>query len=66
MEEDKPVCEVNPPHIFEHPHKVKCPCGCKDGVLQTDGKNTQDTLTFLICSSCQCCYIAENRLVTEK
>lgn len=36
---------------------VSCPCQC-GGILQNDGRNKIDTLTFLMCSRCSCAYVA--------
>lgn len=42
---------------FARPTMVPCPCMC-GGILQNDGRNRMDTLTFLVCSKCKCCYVA--------
>jgi len=38
---------------------IPCPCkgGCT-GYLKTDGRNVQNTLTFLECTVCHCTYVA--------
>lgn len=45
---------------------VRCPCGCKDGVMKADGRNMTDTSTFLVCSACGCCYYADDTPVPLK
>lgn len=54
-----PSCEVEGVGI-ENTHPVKCPCGCPEGILKTEGTNIDNTSTFLVCSSCMCCYHADN------
>lgn len=46
--------------IFINPSSVRCPCQC-GGFLESDGRNKQDTLSFLICSRCRCCYVARDK-----
>lgn len=44
---------------FDSPLVVKCPCpGSCSGYLVSDGRNSNNTLTFLICSVCKCTYQA--------
>lgn len=45
---------------IEGPFGVKCPCGCKDGFMQSDGRNLDNDSTFLVCSVCKCCYRADD------
>jgi len=40
--------------------RVACPCPGCDGTLRADGRNVQDTLTFLQCDACGCTYVAED------
>lgn len=54
----KPSCEVE--GGIENTQPVKCPRGCPDGVLKTECTNIDNTSTFLVCSSCACCYHADN------
>lgn len=42
------------------PFPVRCPCGCEKGLLRSDGRNTQGTLTFLMCDACSCTYEADD------
>ncbi len=42
------------------PFPVSCPCGCEKGVLRSDGRNKQGTLTFLMCDACSCTYEAND------
>lgn len=47
---------------LQNPVSVKCPCGCKGGILKSDGRNVQDNLTFLMCSVCKCTYVADDNI----
>lgn len=51
------------PNIFAPPEAIKCQCDGCGGTLRADGRNKMDTLTFLICSECACCYRAEDKQV---
>lgn len=38
---------------------VPCPCEC-GGTLRSDGRNKQETLTFLLCPTCGCTHHADD------
>lgn len=46
---------------LEAPPPIQCPCGCESGCLYNDGRNTQGTLTFLLCPVCKCTYRVDDR-----
>lgn len=45
---------------FENCTTVACPCGKCKGILHSDGRNTMNNLTFLMCDKCGCMYVAED------
>lgn len=50
---------------YTNPSMIICPCQC-GGVLKSDGRNKYDTLTFLVCNRCQCCYVAGDAKKEER
>ncbi len=40
---------------------VWCPCVRCTGILRSDGRNGDGTLTFLQCDACGCTYVAEDK-----
>lgn len=46
---------------FDQGLPVRCPCvGDCTGVLRSDGRNVDNTLTFVECDVCHCTYVAED------
>lgn len=46
---------------FDPPLPIKCQCpgGCI-GHLKVEGPNRLNTLSFLVCDTCGCCYTADH------